>query len=336
MGNSVVLISVFVLLVVMSGLFAGAETGMYQLSRLRLRLGIEKKKLPFVMLGRCLHDSQGLLLTMLIGNNLVNYLATSIVTGLFLSRVATQHAPELFATLVTVPVLFVFGELIPKNVFFFRADAMMPYVSPVLYVFHKALRGCGIIPVLKLISNLFARLTGLGVSSKSVITSAQRHKVRALLQDTHEEGILSSVQNDIVSRLVDISHVRMRSVMIPINDVETIDADSDRSALLDKLRKCAFTRLPVAESEPGNIIGFVSIYEALSSSKEFAHLHDFVKPIRKLDSDTTVTDAINIMQKENLKIVLITTTSRTGRERPIGIVTMKDLVEELLGELAEW
>ncbi len=336
MGNSVALVLVFVFLVVMSGLFAGAETGMYQLSRLRLRLGIEKKRLPFIMLGRCLHDGQGMLLTMLIGNNLVNCLATSIVTGVFLSRVTTEHAAELFATLVTVPVLFVFGELIPKNVFFFRADALMPYVSPVLYVFHKLLRGCGIIPVLKLISSLFARLTGLGASSRSVITSAQRHKVRALLQDTHEEGILSSVQSDIVSRLVNISHVRMRAVMIPMNEVETVDADSDRSALLSKLKKCAFTRLPVAEGEPGNIIGFISIYEALSSSKEFAHLRDFVKPIRKLDADITVTDAINIMQQENRKIVLVTRTSRAGCERPVGIVTMKDLVEELLGELAEW
>ena len=336
MGNSVALALVFVFLVVMSGLFAGAETGMYQLSRLRLRLGIEKKRLPFVMLGRCLHDSSGLLLAMLIGNNLVNYLATSIVTGLFLSRVATEHAAEFLAALVTVPVLFILGELIPKNLFFFRADALMPYVSPVLYVFHKILSGCGIIPVLKLISSLFARLSGLAASSKSIITSAQRHKVRALLQETHEEGILSSVQSDIVSRLVDISHVRMRSVMIPINDVEIVDADSDKSALLNKLRECAFTRLPVAEGEPGNIIGFISIYEALSSSKEFAHLHDFVKPIRKVNADTTVTDAINIMQKENLKIVLITRISRAGHERPIGIVTMKDLVEELLGELAEW
>ena len=177
---------------------------------------------------------------------------------------------------------------------------------------------------------------GLAPSSRSVITSAQRHKVRALLRDTHEEGILSSVQSDIVSRLLDVSHVRMRSVMIPINDVETVEADSDRSALLDKLRKCAFTRLPVVEGEHGNIIGFISIYEALSSSKEFAHLHDFVKPIRKLNADTTVTDAISIMQQENQKIVLVTKTSRVGHERPIGIVTMKDLVEELLGELAEW
>ena len=336
MINNIALVLAFVFLVVIGGLFAGAETGMYQLSRLRLRLGVEKRRLPFVMLGRCLHDSSGLLLSMLIGNNLTHYIATSIVTGMFLSRVATEHTAEFFATLLTVPVLFVFSELIPKNLFFSRADALMPCVSPVLYAFHKILTWCGAVPLLKLISSLFARLMGLAASSKSVITSAQRHKVRALLKDTHEEGILSSVQSDIVSRLVDISHIRMRSVMIPISDVETVAVDSDRSALLNKLRRCAYTRLPVAEGEPGKIIGFVGIYEVLSSSREFVHLHDFVKPIRKLDADTTVTDAIDIMQKENPKIVLITTTSRAGRERQIGIVTMKDLVEELLGELAEW
>ena len=77
----------FMFFVVMSGLFAGAETGMYRLSRLRLRLGVEKKRLSFVMLGRCLHDSPGLLLSMLIGVNLSGYIATSIITYMFLGVV---------------------------------------------------------------------------------------------------------------------------------------------------------------------------------------------------------------------------------------------------------
>ena len=336
MDNYLFMLLAFMFLIVMSGLFAGSETGMYQLSRLRLRLGVEKKWLSYVMLGRCLQDGPGLLLAILVGNNLVNYLATGIVTGFFLGRVATANAAEFLATAVTVPVLFVFGELIPKNLFFFRADTLMPYVAPVLYAFHKILIFSGAVPLLRLISGFVARLTGVAASSKSAITSAQRHKVRALLRDTHEEGILSSVQSDILNRLVKISHVRIRSVMIPIDDAETVNADADRSTLLNKVRRCAFTRLPVTEDDPAKVIGFVSVYEALSSSKEFANLHDFIKPIRTLDADTTVTDAIDIMQKEDPKIVLITTTSRAGRERHIGIVTMKDLVEELLGELAEW
>ncbi len=335
MVNSAILISAVVFLIILAGLFSGAETGLYRLSRLRLRLGVEKKRLSFVILGRCLRDSSGLLLSMLIATNLAYYLTTSIVTYVFL-KAETEHSAELFATLLTAPTLFVFSELIPKNIFFYRADSLMPYLSPVLYVFHKVLSFCGVVPLLKFISGFFVRLAGTASSPKSVITSAQRHKVQAILEDTREEGILSSVQTDIINRLVSISNIRIKSVMIPINHVQTVDVNSDNSALLSKLKKCAFTRLPVIENRAENIIGFINIYETLSSSEQFTNLHKFVKPIRKVDANTTVTDTINIMQKENQKIVLVTKIGRAGQERPIGIVTMKDLVEELLGELAEW
>jgi putative hemolysin len=334
--SSTALILAIAFFVILAGLFAGAETGLYRLSRLRLRLGIERKRLPFVICGRCLHDSSGLLLSMLIGTNLAHYLATSIVTNMFLGRVAAEHTAELFTAIVTVPVLFVFSELIPKNIFFYRADLLMPYVSPILYTFHKLLSWCGAVPLLKSISGLFTRLAGLTSSSKTVITSAERHKVQAILQDTHEEGILSSVQTNMINRLISISNIRTRSVMVPISNVQIIDVNSDNSALLNKLKKCAFTRLPVVEGRPENIIGFINIYEALSSPEQFTELRNFIKPIRKLDADTIVSDAIDVMARENQKIVLVTRIGRAGRERPIGIVTMKDLVEELLGELAEW
>jgi len=336
MGSNIILILAVAFFVILAGLFAGSETGMYQLSRLRLRLGVEKKRLPFIILNRCLSDSSGLLLSMLIGTNLAHYITTSIVTSMFLGTVDSEHTAELFATLLTVPILFVFSELIPKNMFFYRADLLMPYFSPILYSFHTILRWSGIVPLLKLISSFFARLMGLATASKTVIASAQRHKIQAILHDTHEEGFLSPIQSEIVNRLVGISHVHLSSVMIPIQNVEIVDVNSDNYALLNKLSKCAYTRLLVTESGTGNIIGFISIYEALNSSEKFADLRGFVQPIRKLDADMTVIDATNIMQKENQKIVLVIKAGRFGGEKPVGIVTMKDLVEELLGELAEW
>ncbi|MEJ2703340.1 MAG: CNNM domain-containing protein [Sedimentisphaerales bacterium] len=336
--HSALIVLIVACFVMLGGLFSGSETGLYQLSRLRLRIGVEKRQLPFVILGRCLHDSSGLLLSLLIGNNLVNYLATSLVTSAFLGRLGAEyeHRAEIFATLVMVPVLFVFAEMIPKNLFFYRADVLMPFLSPVLYAFYKPLKWFGIVPLFKGVSSLFSRLAGLAASPEAVMTSAQRHKIQAILKDTHDEGILSPVQSDIVKRLVGISHVHIRAVMIPIGKVEMVRVESDRSALLGKLNKCAFTRLLVMGIDRSDVLGFVNIYETLGSSREFRDLRDFVKPIRELDADTTVTDAIHFMQAEGLRIILVTRAGRIGRARPIGIVTMKDLVEELLGDLAEW
>jgi len=336
MINRTALILVAVFTVILSGLFAGAETGMYKLSRLRLRLGIEKKRLSFVILGRCLHDSPALLLSMLIGTNLTHYFVTSIVTFLLLSKVTAAHTAELFATLMTAPILFVFAELIPKNIFFYRADYLMSLVAPVLFAFHKIFTWCGAVPLLKFMTGIFARLTGAPVPAGTAITAAQKHHISAILADIREEGILSSVQTDIINRLVSISHIPIRSVMIPINKVESVDADSDNAALLAKLKKCTFTRLPVVDGDPANIVGFINIYDCLTSSEQFTNLHNFIKPIRKLHADTPVIDAINVMQRENQRILLVTRIGHAGRERPIGIITMKDLAEELLGELAEW
>lgn len=332
MSSSIFLVAAFVFFVFLAGLFAGSETGMYQLSRVRLRLGIEKKRFRYVVLGKVMGDSSGLLLSTLVATNLAHYLATSTVTYMFLTRVGPDSA-EALATAVAVPALFVFSELIPKNMFFYRADFLMPYSAPVLLVFHKALTWCGAVPVLRFISGLFSRLLGLQSASKSVITSAQKHRIRAILQDTREEGVLSSVQTEIIDRIVGIPSLRIQSVMIPMHKVQTVDIRSDRQALLKKLAEHAYTRLLVCEEQPANIVGFVNIYEALSSSQQFTDLRDMVKPIRRLSDDTVVTDAVGVMQKEGHKIVLVT---RQGRERPIGIVTMKDLAEELLGELAEW
>ncbi len=336
MVNNTVLISVAAFIVILSGLFAGSETGMYKLSRLRLRLAIEKKRMSSILLGKCIHDSAALLLSMLIGTNLSYYLITSIVTYILLTEVEAVHTAELFATLITTPVLFIFCELIPKNVFFYRADVLMPLFAPVLYTFHKLFSWCGIVPLLKFVSGTFARLTGSPAPATTMTSVAQKAHIQVIISETREEGILSSVQTDIINRLVGISHITLRSVMIPLNKVEMVDVDSDNTVLLNKLKQCAFTRLLVADKQRKNILGFISVYKTLGSGEEFTDLRDFINPIRSLHAETTVLDAMNIMQRENQRIVLVTRMGRGGRVRPIGIVTMKDVIEELIGELTEW
>ena len=329
------LIVLVILFVVFAAVFSGAETGMYQLSRLRLRIGVEKKHFLSVILSKSLHDRPAMLLSMLLGTNISHYLATSIVTYMFLRHAQTEHTAELFATLITAPVLFVFSEVIPKNIFFYRSDFIMPFVSPVLFASHKLFTWLGIVPFLRYLSGIFAWLTGSSAASQAAMNVNRIH-IRAIVKEVHEEGLLSTTQTDIINRLVDISNIHIKSVMIPIRDVSMVDINSNRNELLKTLEKYSFTRFPVYENSTANIIGFINIYETLISAEPFKNLRKFIKPLRKLPVETGVTDATNFMKNENQQLVLVTKTNYAGQDKPAGIVTMKDLVEELLGDLAEW
>jgi len=335
MNNRLDQILLALIMVVLAGVFEGAETGVYRLSRLRLRLGAEKGQWLSVLLAKAMRDSFGLLLSLFVGTNLAHYVATSVITGIFLGVVASEPAAEFYATVVTAPVLFTFSQLIPKNIFLHRADALTAFVAPLLYVSHKVFTWCGIVPLLKLMSGLFAKLIGSPVSSGFMITSSQSHQVRAILRDTQEEGLLSPVQTEMVDRIVNISGLRLSTVMVPLAQVQSVETRCDRTTLLEELRRHALTRLPVWQNTRDNIVGFLDIYGVLGSGEEFESLEKFLQPIRSLDANTPLIDAVDVMRREQVRIVLVTR-RRGGRDIPIGIVTMKDLVEELMGELAEW
>jgi len=334
--NNYILIPTAVFLVLLAGLFSGSETGIYQLSLLRLRLGVEKKRFTFIILAKLLRDRAGLLISTLLGNNLSNYLTTSIVTWLLLSKFGNEQKAELFTTIIMTPTLFVFSELLPKNIFFYRSDALMHYIAPVLFVFKKLFTFCGIIPLLKILSRSFALLAGSPLPAKTAATAIRSSYIKVLFEETQEDDVLSPVQTDIIKRLTNISDLTLRSVMTALGKVQMINQNSDRDSVLSKLKGHLYTRLPVYKHDPANISGFVNVYECLSTKEKFSDLENFTKPMRRLDSKTNVIEAINIMRREKLKIIMVTKSGYAAREKAIGIITMKDLVEELLGELAEW
>ena len=229
-----------VILIGVSGFFAGSETGVYRLSRFRLRLGIERK-LPFYgALGKIIKDGQGLVLSVLIGNNLANYLAISITTYLLLRTTTNAHTAELYATLIMTPLLFVFVDIIPKSVYYYKADTLMPRLTPLLWLSYNIFTKTGVVSLLKAISTLLNRILGLGADSSKAITATDRHHIRQIIQETRDEGILSLMQQDIMHRLVDAGSVLARKVMIRLNHVRMVELATSRTALLGYLRDCPY------------------------------------------------------------------------------------------------
>lgn len=333
---SVIAVILFGLAVLLSGLFSGGETGMYQLSRVRLRLALAQKDRLSLILSKSLADRSGLLVTTLIGTNLSVHIATTTATMMLMARMANSDAAEGMATLITTPILFVFGELLPKNLFLYHADTLMPLVSPVLYGTEKALRFCGVIPLLKVVAGALARLTGTHNPSKLATESLHRHEMRGLVKDTQDEGFLTGIQAGIMNRLLVASTTPIKAVMTRLSAVKTVTVQQDRSQLMALLPSNRYTRLLVRKQAHGDVLGYINITQCLGEHPAFDDLTELVQPIRRLDGDMPVTSAIDLMQREKLKIVLVTHSRRKEGTKAIGILTMKDLAEELLGELAVW
>jgi len=321
----------------LSGLFSGAETGMYQMSWLRLRLGVEKKKFQFLTLSRAIRSRTDFLITMLIGNNLTHYIITSIVTFILLEYSRTRGSAEFVATLISTPVIFIFGDLIPKNIFFYSADRLMPRFSTLLLGFKYVFTYLGIIPVLRFLAARFNRLfSGKLRTGENTFSRVPRRYLNSIIQASQHEQIFTPVQTELVNRFTNIPNLTLRAVMTPLHKTVACPVNSSRTDLMKLLKRCYHTRILVYKANSKDIIGYANIYHCLSEGSDFEDISTFVTPVYKLSAGTTVNRAINIMQREKQKFILVVSNSPVGNPKPVGIVTMKDLVEELVGELSEW
>jgi putative hemolysin len=314
-------------------LFAGCETGLYQLSPLRLRLGVERKLPGFRTLGQIIADKPGLLLSLLIGTNLADYLATSVVTWTFyygFGPAHTAHTAEIAAALITAPSLFVFSELVPKNIFFYRADVVMPALARFMLVCQRVFTWSGMVPVLRIAATFLGKTLGLHGSAETAVDAAQRHKIQVLLQETRDEGLLSPLQTDLIARIMSTPGVQLHQVTTPIEKIPVLRPTADHADLVDALKRWDGPRLPVAGQQPDVILGYVDVDDILSRSEPFQDVRPYVSPILAVDSNALVVDVIARLRADNQRIALVTKTGASGRTRPAGIVTLEDLMEELL------
>ncbi|MHC4552294.1 MAG: CNNM domain-containing protein [Planctomycetota bacterium] len=317
------------LLFALSAFFAGTETGVYRLSRLWLRIGTEQQKRTFVLLSKLLKDGQGLILSVLVGNNMVNYGLTSLVTVMLLKRFQDSHTAEIYATVILTPTLFIFGEIVPKILYYHKANTFMPALAPATWLAHRVFTYSGIVPVLKGISALLSRLFRSQVNTAAAVDAAQRHQVRQIINETQEEGLLTEPQKEMMERLVDLGAVSIGSVMVPLKKVEMVPAPISNKDLLAHLHQTTHTRQLVYDGNRQNITGYINIYETLSLS---ASISETIKKLPAIDRRKTVLEAIDILRNHRCSLALVTEQARP-HSKPVGIVAITDLVEELTGEL---
>lgn len=215
----------------LSGFFSGSETGLYCVNRLRLELGVKKMDVRAQRLVRVLEDEAGALSVTLIGTNVMNYLTTTAAAFLFAELVGLGETDtELYTVIVLTPIVFVFGEVVPKNLFQLYADQLLPRWSWLLAMANWICRMTGCVWLLKKLTILVQRIIGIDETSDPVVTPKWR--IAALLQEALADQSWGQHQSALIDRVCQLSETPLHVAMVPKNRVTIISAQSDNRELV--------------------------------------------------------------------------------------------------------
>ncbi len=309
-----------------SAFFSGCETGLYCVNRLRVQLGVQERNPNLLRLSSWLENEQEALTVTLIGTNLMNYVTATAIAFLFADVLYWTGADtELYTVLLVTPVVFVFGEVVPKNLFQLYADRLMPRGSWLLTLASKAFRVTGIVWLLAKLTGTVARFFGGATSLRTV--AAPKRRMTMLLQEALVGQTHGEHQSDLIDRVVRLSETSVRSVMVPQHRIVAVAATADRRELVRFARQTGFARCPVYGKRRSEIIGVIKVDELLRSD-DWRTVGERLGAVTTLRPQETVASAIAHMKQGGGEFGVV----KDHAGQMVGVVTLRDLLEEVVGE----
>ena len=310
----------------LSALFSGIETGLYTINRVRLTVLASHGDRRAIRLQRYLANPTRMLSTLLVGNNLVHYGMSFCAAAIIDSFGVSPGAAVVINACVVIPTLFIFGDTLPKDLFRTYTDRWTYSLAWLLAATEKILVFTGLVPLVQAAGNLVAKALG----SDDTAAATARQRMSQLIKEGMGAGVLTEAQTTLADRALAIRERTVRSVMVPWKRMLCIAPDAGQQARELHIRYRSYTRLPVIDRD-GRVVGILSLLDALLEPQKTTR--ELMQPPLVFTPDTPVRDALRRMREQRQPMAIIT---QSGRIQPIGLVTIKDLIEPLTGELGAW
>ena len=313
---------IWVLLLVgisLSALFSGSETGFYRVSRVRLVLdGIDGNGTSRRILWMTNNPSL-FVATTLIGNNIANYL-TSLAIVLGSQRLfGANFLVEMLAPVALAPVLFIYGESLPKRLFLIAPNKLLHLTHPLLVLF-----GLLFAPLSAFLWALGRGLQGLlGHSPESVRLVLARRELEQVLQEGHEAGILKPVQYELAQSLFTIANQPIKRLAVPLSRLNSVRENQSREDALRLARKLRIAHLPVNSAEGHRLTGYKSVVDLRLQQEEIV---GEARQLISVGADDTFCSVLIRMQTERESMVRVV----SANGETVGIVAEYQL-SDLLG-----
>ncbi len=317
------LLVVLLLCLAASFVYAGAETGFYTLARAQVELDAARGTRPARWVRWLLKDESALLVTLLVGNNLALELLSGVGDSLLDGFALPAALRATAVTLLMTPIVFLLGEALPKDLFHRRPLALTYLVAGIVvasriayWPLERLLRGS---------TWLLERLLGVGPGGGAARPG--RERLLSLLEEGARQGALPERARRLAENALGLGSTPISHCMTPWSQVLSLKRTAEEAQLRRETEGSRWTRLPVVD-EGGAFVGYVHQLEVLAAGGEqpvLAHL----RPLPVLPADTPADRALSRLRGAGVRAAVV-----GSAERPEGLVTLKDLVEEITGDLS--
>lgn len=324
--TGVIQVITLLVLVFLSAFFSSAETAFSTVNRVRLRTLAQENNKGAARVLAILDQYGKMLSAILIGNNIVNLSASSVATTLAI-RVWGSRAVGIMTGILTFTIL-IFGEIIPKTWAMQRAESITLIYSGLIRTLMTVLTP--LIFIIDTFSNWILRF--LHISSEGNNFSITEKELKTYVDVSHEGGVIESDERELIYNVFDFGDTVAKDIMIPRIQMTTVSLDASYQELLSTFQGSMFTRIPVYESDPDHIIGVVNIKDfILVKDKEKFQIKKILREAYYTYEYKSVSDLLMEIREKSLSIAFVL--SEYGAT--VGMITMEDMIEELVGEIRD-
>ena len=324
--SSAVQLATILILVLLSGFFSSAETALSSVNRVRLRALIEDGNKRAKLVDKILDNYSKMISTILIGNNVVNLGASSLATSFIMEEYGNAYVAV--GTGILTLLVLLCGEIIPKTLaktyaealslsYAFIIDKLMWFLTPVIFFVDK-------------LSGFIMKL--LRIDPNARLDSMTETELKTYVDVSHEDGVIETEEREIIYNVFDFSDAVAKDIMIPRINMVTVDKDATYQELAELFKEYMYTRIPVYEDDQDNMIGLVNIKDFLFiEDKENFQISSILRKAHYTYEYKKSADLMLEMREKSYNVTFVLNEYGAC----VGMITMEDILEEIVGEIRD-
>lgn len=319
-SQSIIFLVIILFCIIMSAYFSATETAFSTFNRIRMKTLAEAGNKRAARVLKLAENYDTMISTVLIGNNIVNILASSIATLLFVKLLNDSNLGSTVSTIVMTALVLVFAEVSPKTVAKEMPEKFSMFSAPLISLLIYVLMPLNFLfkQLKKLLKLIFKSDEETGITEEELIT---------IIEEAEEDGNFDKAETDLIRSAIEFNDLEVADIFTPRIDITAIDISLGLDEIKEIFIETGYSRLPVYEDDVDNVIGI--LYYKDFFSRNFHNVSSILKPTMFVTKNKKVNDLMKELQEKKLHMAIVT--DEYGSTA--GIVTLEDILEEIVGDI---